>query len=770
TRAWPWPDGEVRFPGIFRMDADLFVSHAEGAYRLRLAADTLVSMEAVGGERFAYPVHGVVRAPWGQVLGTDEGVFMERRTAETPTGEQRILLETGPTRALSNTVLAVADAGKGRVWMGTRNGLYRMQVEPEARVFESLLEGIPVLSVAADGRSGRVAESAVSPIWVGTFGEGVFAYTDHARRVDMGSCNPTVWSLAVSASGSVWAGTDRGLCVLAPGSTAFRQVALGRAGAVSANDQGHDAVAVNTVVEHGRDSVWAGTNEGLCQVGGTCNTALGPVQGLASDGLGRLWVATTDGRVRVDGRVVAGRSDAGPEDTLRIGGEGGWHVLPLDDRVFISSATGLYALSDRGGYRLLEGIVYGAAVADDDHLWATTSRGLMRSALTDEGPPDFVRVGAFQEEFNRRALLSHGAALFAGGMEGLTLLYPRAMQPGEEAAPDHLVVTGLDVAGRDSSWSWAGVPRGGVTLSHLHVSMAVQLAAPRIAPEYRYRLEGFDDAWSETTARTARYTNLPPGRYTFRAEARAVGSTASVSFPVVVRQAWYATWWFRVLLVLSLCAALTVVWRLRRAHEAALERVRARIASDLHDDVGSRLAGIALLSELVGAAPTLGEKEARRLKAIEQSARELVTSVRDITWLIHPSSDGLDDLADRMRETAHQLLGDREWTLHSPVRDAHIPIDMTTRRHVFLVFREALHNIGRHAAPEASVGIRLEERAGRLVLDIRDTGCGFDTQAAPGGHGLRSMQERAHAAGGKLTMDSEPGRGTHICLEVPLSS
>ncbi len=839
TRMWPWPESELRFPGLFRVDARVYVSHTAGAYEARIVADTLAALEPLGGEWSAHPVHDVAQAPWGVALGTDAGVVIGSNVGVVSEGK-RLLLESGPTRELSNTVLAVAAAGERTLWMGTRNGLYRMQIEQRESAVERLLDGVPVLAVAKAVAGGGAAPSGgENAYWVGTFGDGVYElqFTRSAgampRRWDLGACSPTVWSVVQASSGDVWAGTDAGLCVRRSGADEFERVVLGashggaataRTGAANSRAAPPAGAAVNVVLEHPAGIIWAGTNEGLCRVGGACRTEFGPVRGLAADSLGRTWIATSDGRVFVDeneivgpgkgasGGVSEGNSD-GTSDGASNGssggagmlrGEGGWHILPVGRRAYVSSSNGLLLIDSDAGHtlglsrdltrgrtvapasfqRIVDGIVYGAAIGADGHLWITTSRGLLRGEVE---PPDgttpggtaveFTLVGAFQGEFNRRAILSDGRALLAGGMEGLTLLYPADIQLGNVAAIEHLAVSALEVAGRDSSWRWSALPEGGVTLSHDHVSLGVELAAVRpdaapghLAPSYRYRLDGFDDAWTAAPSRSARYTNLPPGRYTFRAQAVSVGTSAELAFPVHVRTAWYATWWFRVAMVLLLGGAVGAAWQLRMAHVAALERVRARIASDLHDDVGSRLAGIALLSELVGAAPALGEKEVRRLKDIERSARELVTSVRDITWLVHPEEDALGDLVDRMREAAHQLLAGREWTLSAPDSALRDTLSMTARRHVFLVFREALHNIGRHAGPDASVSIALSTGNGRLVLDIRDTGVGFEADAVPYGHGIRSMQDRGREAGGRLDLRSQPGRGTHIHLDIPLSA
>jgi PAS domain S-box-containing protein len=212
---------------------------------------------------------------------------------------------------------------------------------------------------------------------------------------------------------------------------------------------------------------------------------------------------------------------------------------------------------------------------------------------------------------------------------------------------------------------------------------------------------------------------------------------------------------------------------LRRSREerlAELERVRQRIATDLHDDVGSSLTRISLLSEVVrhqigGADPAL----AVPLSSIAALSRELVDSMSDIVWAINPTKDHLSDLSQRMRHfvsdvcTARQI--DFRFDTPSPERD--VVVGANIRREAFLMFKEAVTNMARHSGcTEAVLEFRADESG--LLLRVADNGCGFDVDHASAGHGLRSMRERSQALGGDLTIASEAGRGTIVSFTVPL--
>ena len=188
-----------------------------------------------------------------------------------------------------------------------------------------------------------------------------------------------------------------------------------------------------------------------------------------------------------------------------------------------------------------------------------------------------------------------------------------------------------------------------------------------------------------------------------------------------------------------------------------MERLRTRIASDLHDDLGSSLSQISILSEIVRA--HLGSPEARiadPLSRIGTLSRESVDSMGDIVWAIDPLRDTPVHLLQRMRRVANELLGAAGVQLRfDSSGDASPPLNADVRRHVFLIFKEILNNIVRHAdATTVTVAVDIASR--QLHLTVTDDGRGFDV-AAQEGQGLRSMQRRAHGVGGSMGVTSDSG-------------
>ena len=201
-----------------------------------------------------------------------------------------------------------------------------------------------------------------------------------------------------------------------------------------------------------------------------------------------------------------------------------------------------------------------------------------------------------------------------------------------------------------------------------------------------------------------------------------------------------------------------------------LERVRKRIATDLHDDIGSSLTRISLLSEVVRQqVGHAGTPFAEPLSMIAGLSRELVDSMSDIVWAINPKKDRLGDLSQRMRHFASDVLTARrvEFVFRAPDSERDVQVGANARREIFLIFKEAVNNMVRHSGcAKADIEFRLADDW--LVLIVSDDGHGFDVLRENDGHGLLSMRERTKGLGGALEVVSERGVGTKLTLTVPL--
>ena len=324
---------------------------------------------------------------------------------------------------------------------------------------------------------------------------------------------------------------------------------------------------------------------------------------------------------------------------------------------------------------------------------------------------------------------------------------------------------------------------------------------------YQFMLEGADKDWSAPTdQRTVTYANLRPGSYRF--VVRAVNSEgiqserpAVLSF-TILPPVWLR-WWFLTLLTLVVLALLFSLYRYRLAHLhqvnlalseaktaeeklgrareerlAELQKVRTRIATDLHDDIGSSLTQIAILSEVAQQSMKGNGASLVPLKSIATVSNELVDAMSDIVWAINPEKDHLQDLIQRMRRFASDVLLAKGISLNFEASSyaPDIPLGANPRRAVFLIFKETLANIVKYANA-TQVRIEFDFTPQQLVLTIADNGCGFEVDELSnalftdqkGGHGIISMKKRAAQMNGRLDLVSEIGKGTTMRLELALN-
>src|SRR5579871_1313482 len=292
---------------------------------------------------------------------------------------------------------------------------------------------------------------------------------------------------------------------------------------------------------------------------------------------------------------------------------------------------------------------------------------------------------------------------------------------------------------------------------------------------FQYKLEGSPQDWSlPSGSRTVDFASLSSGSYRFlvravNAEGLISEPAASVAF-VVLPPVWQR-WWFVILVATGLSMTILGAHRYRLRQLLEMERVRTRIATDLHDDIGSSLTQIAILSEVARRSPAADSTErVEPLMHIADLSRELVDSMSDIVWAINPKRDHLSDLEHRMRRFASDVLASRdiEFDFVAPA-EGQTPVRTEVRRHVFLIFKECVHNMVRHAGCR-KVRIEMLMRGGSLVLRMSDDGKGFAQEGNGHGHGLASMERRSAEAGGDLKISSEPGCGTTVVLRVPLKA
>jgi len=241
---------------------------------------------------------------------------------------------------------------------------------------------------------------------------------------------------------------------------------------------------------------------------------------------------------------------------------------------------------------------------------------------------------------------------------------------------------------------------------------------------------------------------------------------ASVTF-TLAPPVWQRWWFLALCASAGICALYTLhLSRVRRLLQ--LERIRTRIATDLHDDIGASLSQIAVVSEALSQRVGIEHKFQEPLSQIAMDSREMVASMSDLVWSIDPRRDHLRDLVQRMRRFSGDMFTARNIQFHFSAPSSDLLLSIEQRRHIFLIFKECVNNAVRHSAcTEAAVGLTLG--ADTLVLQVRDNGRGLDLSQTGHGNGLSGMRARAESLGGQLEMASVGNGGTAITLRVPFN-
>jgi signal transduction histidine kinase len=195
-----------------------------------------------------------------------------------------------------------------------------------------------------------------------------------------------------------------------------------------------------------------------------------------------------------------------------------------------------------------------------------------------------------------------------------------------------------------------------------------------------------------------------------------------------------------------------------------LQTLRNKIASDLHDDVGSTLSSIAIFSEI---AQQQSKEVIPLLQTISDNSRQMLDAMGDIVWTIHHENDQLEKIILRMRSYAYELLGAKQIGFDFTADDdiAHIKLPMDVRKNLFLIFKEATNNIVKYAEADMAL-FSIRSEGNTISMVIRDNGKGFDIDKPTSGNGLRNIQKRAKEVGGQVWIESLPGRGTRIQLNI----
>lgn len=289
--------------------------------------------------------------------------------------------------------------------------------------------------------------------------------------------------------------------------------------------------------------------------------------------------------------------------------------------------------------------------------------------------------------------------------------------------------------------------------------------------EFFYKLD--DGSWLPASSGVISFSKLAGGTYFFRLKAVYKGNRAisyDTGFTITIKKAFYEQAWFYLLLLVVVAGIVYLFYRLRVKRLLAVEKVRFQLSRDLHDDMGSTLSTINILSSIaldkVEREPALTRTY---LQKIAGNSQQMMESMDDIVWSINPANDNLQRVIYRMREFASGILEPKNIRLDFQVGEglSELSLSMHLRRDFFLIFKEAVNNAAKYAQCH-TVFVSLTLTGNELELRVIDDGTGFDVNAAEAGNGLVNMRKRASLIGADISILSEPGKGTTILLKIKL--
>ena len=676
----------------------------------------------------------------------------------------------GSDTGLPEAVQSIGQATNGTIWAAMQSGTLVQLAGDKWTPMET--------NDTWSGGATCVLPDPSGVVWVGTERRGLFCWRN-GQFIPWGKPDDlkghTIRGLLLDKAGSLWISEESPIGIQKLQSGELKNLPLPP-----------DSRLIRAFAEDQAGNIWAGTSRGvLLRISGgnvtneTTNLlgAALSIRYLYTTPDGIVWIGFAGGGVGrlKDGKVVKITEAQGLVDNYIsqiVADEQGWlwfganrGIFKVREKDLNSVADGLSTHLQTVHYGSGEGLPSleanygnspGALCSRDGRVWIPTRTGVVvaNPNLSEDAPqPPSVL-------FDRVTVDDTVAAIYNG-------VLPLGKPAGRE-------ISSL----RDTNILLRVPP--------YHRRLEFDFTAPSFtAPEntqFRYRLLGLNDDWIEIRAqREVAYPPLPAGNYCFEVEASDRNgdwgkSGTSLNFELL--PFFWQTLWFRLMVVALFTLMVVAVVRylsfrrlqLQLQHaqqQSALHRERARIAKDIHDDLGATLTQIAIFSELAQRDSDRPAESQGHNEKISQTARQAIKSLDEIVWAVNPRNDTLTQLVDYTGQFALDYLASAgvrcrlDFPEQMPERE--VPTDL--RHNLFLVVKEALNNVVKHAQAR-EVSLRLSSTDRRLHIEIEDDGRGFgQSPDAPGADGLRNMRQRMADIGGECRIESRVGGGTKIMVE-----
>ncbi len=704
--------------------------------------------------------------------------------------------ETGEQNALnSNNINTISQGRSGMFWAATKDGGLNA-FNPKSlkfKFFNPVIQGNPV-----NEKITSVGESIDGTLWFGTSGEGFFSFNSKGE-FSSESVNSlkgkTITAFFMSGIHESIVCTEKGLYRYNINSEKMSTVIMTEP--ITCVIQGSDGLLWFGTEDKGLVSYDIKNNKTVSYPGSKVTSK---VTCVLQDRTGMIWAGTLgDGVYKLN--PLTGALETYRNDNREVHSLGSNFINSIcEDKngvIWISTESGGLNAFDReknyfNCYSTQNGLPtnsIGKLMCDDrNNLWIGTDYGICRltfdtlSVLRQCRIFDFTDGLPTMEFYNGVSTKRNDGEMIFSCKMGWVSFYPDSLINNPYKPP--VILTDFQIFNK----SILPGDSTGILSSSISVTKEIHLNywqnvfsfeftaisfINALKNMYAYKMEGFNNNWiyTDATRRTATYTNLAPGVYIFTVKASNNDGTwndEGTSIKVFISPPFYKTWLFIFASTLTVLLIIYAIYRNRLSRIRELQDVRNKIASDLHDDIGSGLSSIAVFSELVRQRTGNKAEDIQPfLEKIDTTSRSMSEAIHDIVWTLNPRSDRFDDVLIRMKNFAAQLLSAKNIKLNFVYGDDVISQKLTIeqRKSIYLVFKEAINNIAKYANSElVDVTIALHQK--RLKMTIADNGKGFDLQAVQDGNGLVNMRRRAEEIGGSFRIDSAIGKGTVIELEI----
>ncbi|HOZ85476.1 MAG TPA: two-component regulator propeller domain-containing protein [Niabella sp.] len=698
-----------------------------------------------------------------------------------------------------NAITDIIQDQEGIIWVATDNGVfYTSNVLTNTHIVFSLEKNRRSIS--------SLMEDKYQNLWIATWGGGVYVVdkngdlmTNHLNnnKGQKQPIHPFVWTLCQDNFNNIWIGCQGGN--LYRFNQQNKKLLLFRVPAFHKSD-------IRQIIHDQNGRLWFGLLDGRVfylhpsnQQGTQPNFTLaqsfdGIISKMTIVNDQQIWIAVSGmGIVILDintGKII---STLDYIKTKQAAIANIRDILPVNDTLCIIAGERLgtvnprnlsidFSLVNNNNYSLTN--MYTMQMDGFNNLWLGSSNGIFKLNLKSKILSKYTQQDGLLTIHNNsyvpeRSVKLHSGNFAFGGNQHLVIynpdLYNSSIQP-----PD-VSITGFQLGNQylplDSLERMKEI-----IIPYDQGNFSIELAALSYRQKnkitYEYKLEGLDDKWIVVTdLLPVKYNYLPPGEYKFMVRARNEAgqySSKNTSLVLSITPPFWKSTWFYFLIILSLTGILFFIHRLRLQRLLHVEKVRSRLARDLHDDMGSTLSTINILSNLALQQDKLDESKAKDyMSTISVSTSQMMEAMDDIVWSINPMNDSLSKILSRMKETAGAILEPKQIEYRFDVAENinEIKLPMESRREIFLIFKEAINNIVKYAEC-TEVIFSLHKKVNKFSLSICDNGKGFNTSTdkpSTGRNGLKNMNKRASNLKGKLFIQSQPGMGTTVTLWVPIA-